>query len=82
MDRGGWLKAATQFSDICGASPSKNQILFLNVHDGHFYKRSLIQMKSENIQPLIIKAGESINDHTNDHGPNSKLKALYKNFKD
>ena len=34
-------------------------------------------MQSKNIQPFILKAGDSINDHPNENGPNSKLKALY-----
>ena len=34
-------------------------------------------MQSKNIQPFILKSGDSINDQPNDNGPNSKLKALY-----
>ena len=62
MDRDGWLKAMTQFSNICGASPVNNQILFFDGHDSHFDDRSLTQMQSKNIQPFILKAGDSIND--------------------
>ena len=29
----------------------------------------------------ILKSDDYINDHPNDNGPNSKLKALYNNFK-
>ena len=77
MDRDRWLKAMNQFSNICGASPVNNQILFFDGHDSHSNDHALTQMKSKKIQPFILKLGESINDQPNDNGPNSKLKALY-----
>ena len=82
MDRDGWLKATTQFSNRCGASPVNNQIIFFNGHDSHFGDRTLTQMQRKNIQPFILKAGYFINDRPNDNGPNSKLKALYNILKD
>ena len=45
MYRYGWLKAMTQFSNICSASSFNNQILFFYGHDSHFYDRSLTQMQ-------------------------------------
>ena len=66
-----------QFSNICGASPVKNQILFFDVHYSNFDYRALTQIQSKKIQPFILKAGDSINDQSNDNGPNSKLKAIY-----
>ena len=66
----------SQFSNICGASPVNNQILFFDGHDSHFNDRALTQMQRKNIQPFILKAGESINDHPNNNGPNSKLKSF------
>ena len=77
MDRDGWLKAMNQFFNICVASPVNNQILFFNGHDSHFDDRTLTQIQNKNIQPFILKAGDSINNQPNDNGPNSKLKALY-----
>ena len=73
MDRDGWRKAMTQFSNICGASPVNNQILFVDGHDSHFGDRALTQMQSKNIQPFILKAGDSINNQPNDNGPNSTM---------
>ena len=67
----------TQFSNICRASPVKNQILLFDGHNSHFDNRALIQIQSKNIQPFIIEVGDSINDQPNYNGPNSKLKALY-----
>ena len=67
----------TQLSNICGASPTNNHILFFHGHDSHFDDPSLTQMKIKNIQPLILKVGDSINDQPNEKRPNSKLKALY-----
>ena len=67
----------TQFSNICGASPVNNHILFFDGHDSHFDDRALTHMQSKNIQTSILKAGDSINDHPNDNGPNLTLKALY-----
>ena len=62
MDRDRWLKAMTKFSNICGASPVNNQILFFDGHDSHLGDHDLTQMLSKNIQPFILKAGDSIND--------------------
>ena len=47
---------------------------------------SILQLRpttnaKKNIHPFIFKAGVSINDHTNENGPNSKLKALYNTSK-
>ena len=77
MDRDGWIKATTQFYNVCGASPVKNKILFFDGHDSHFDERTLIQMKCKTIQQFVLKIGESINDQPNNNGPNSKLKSLY-----
>ena len=70
MDRDGWIKAMTQFSNICGDNPVKNQILLFDGNDSHLDDRALTQMQSKNIQPFILKAGDPINDHPNDNGPN------------
>ena len=71
----------TLFSDICGASPVNKQILFFDGQDIHFDDHDLTQMQSKNIQPFILKAGDSINNQPNENGPNSKLKALYNRLK-
>ena len=81
MDIDGWLKAMTQFSNICGASPVNNQILFFDGNDSHFENRALTQMQIKNIHPFILKAGDSINDQSDDNGPNSKLNDLYNHSK-
>ena len=77
MYRGGWLKFMTKLSNVCGAPPFNNQILFFDGHDIHFYYRSITQMKCRNIQPFARKSGDSTNDHPNDNDPNAKLKSLY-----
>ena len=77
MDRDGWLKAMTQFSNICSASSVNKQILLFYGHNSHFGDCALTHMQNKNIQPFILKAGESINDQPNDNTPNSKLKSLY-----
>ena len=82
MDRNRWLKTVTQFYNVCGASPIINHILFFCGHYSHFDKRTLIQMKCRNIQPFLLKAGDSINDQSNDNIPNEKLKSLYNVEKD
>ena len=76
MDKDGWLKAMTQFSNICVASPINNQILFFYGHDSHFGDLALTQIQSKNIQPFILKAGDSINEQPNENGLNFTLKAL------
>ena len=70
MNRYGWLNAMVQLFNICGASPVNNHILFFNGHNSHFDNRALKQTQSKNIQPFMLKAGESINDQPNDNGPN------------
>ena len=77
MDRDGWLKAMNQFSNLCSAFPVNNHILFFDGHDSHFNNGALREMMCKNIQPFVLKPGESINDHPNDNGPNAKLKSLY-----
>ena len=67
----------TQLSNRCGASPVNNKIIFIDGNDSHFNYRALPQMQGGGIQPFILKAGDSINNQTNDNGPDSKLKALY-----
>ena len=71
----------TQFSNICGASSVNNHILSFDGNDSHFGNRALTRMQSKNIQPFILKAGDSINNQPNDNGPNSTLKAIYNRLK-
>ena len=67
----------TQLSNICGASPVNNQILFFDGYNSHFDDDALRQMMYKNIQPFVLKSGNSINDQPNDNVPNAKLKSLY-----
>ena len=67
----------TQFSNICGASPVNNQILFFDGNDSNFGNNSLTQIQSKNFQPFILKVGDSINDQPNDNTPNLTLKSPY-----
>ena len=55
MDRDGWLKAVTQFSNICGASPVKNYILLFGEHYSHFNDRALIQTQRKKSIPSYLK---------------------------
>ena len=77
MDIDGWLKAMTQFSNVCGASPVNNHILFFDVHDSHFGCGALRKIVYKKVQPFVLESGDSINYHPNDNGPNAKLKSLY-----
>ena len=63
--------------DICGTSSVNNQIILFYVNDSYFYYCALSYMEERYIQPFILKAGESGNYHTNDNGPNAKLKSHY-----
>ena len=76
MDRYGWLKYITQLSNICGASLVNNHILFFDGHGSHFDNGTLIKMMCKNIQPFVLKSGNSINDQPNDNGPNAKLRLV------
>ena len=67
----------TQLSNIWGASPVNNQIIFFGRHDSHFDDRALRHIECQNIQPFVLKTGNSFNDQTNDNVPNTKLKSLY-----
>ena len=55
MDRYGWRKATTQFSNICGASPVNNQILLFSGHDSHFDDCYLKKCKGKNSSPSYLK---------------------------
>ena len=77
MDRDVWRKAMTQFTNLCGASPVKNQIRFFDGHDSLFKNHILRQIKYKKIQPFVLKSGDSINNRANENVPNSKLKYLY-----
>ena len=77
MGRDGCLKAMTQLSNVCGASPVSNQILFFGGHDSYLDECAQKQMKCRKIQPFLLKAYDSIKDQTNNNGPNEKLKYLY-----
>ena len=70
-----WLKSITQSSNLCGASPVNNQIILFYGNDSHFGDSALIHMEHQNIQPLVMKLGDSVNDQINDYGFNSKLKS-------
>ena len=76
MNRDGWLKSTTQLSNVCGDSSVNNQIIFFDGHDSHFDDRTLIHMELQNIQPFLLNAGNSTNNHPNDDFPNAKLKSL------
>ena len=66
----------TQFSNVCSPYPVNNQILFFDGHGIHFNYGALIQMMCKNIQPFVLKSGDSINNQPNDNDPNAKLKSL------
>ena len=67
----------TQFSNLCGASPVNNEILFFDGHNINFDVGALRQMVCKNKRPFFLKSGDSINDKPNDNVPNAKLKSLY-----
>ena len=71
------IKSMTQFSNVCGASPVNNRILLFYGHGSHFNDGTLRQIVYKNIQPFVLKSGDSINDQPNDNVPNDKLKYLY-----
>ena len=77
MDRYGWLKAMTQFSNVYGASSVNNQVLLFDGHESHFDDGALGQMMCKNIQSFVLKSSNSINDQPNNNGPNAKMKSLY-----
>ena len=58
MNRYSWIKSMTQISNICGASPVINQILFFGGRDIQFDNCALKQIKCRNIQPFVLKIGD------------------------
>ena len=67
----------TQISNICGASPVNNQIIIFDGHERDFDDLTLIHTEHQNIQPFVLKSGDSINDQTNYIGSNEKLNYIY-----
>ena len=61
MDKYGWLKFMTKFATICGDFTINNQIIFFNRHDTHFNNCALNYTKDQNIQPVTLKSGDSVN---------------------
>ena len=61
--------------------PYQQSKRILDGYDIQFYDRAIIHMDHQNIQPLILKAGDSINDQPKDNGLNSKLIFLYNEVK-
>ena len=55
MDRYGWRKVMTQFSNIYGASPVNNQIIFFNGHDSHFNDWYPKIMQRKTSRPSYLK---------------------------
>ena len=76
MDRYGWLKSMTQFSNVCGASPVNNKILFFDGYGSHFDDDAPWQVMGKNTQSFVLKEVDYINDQLNDNGPNYKLNSL------
>ena len=66
----------TQFSNICGVSPVKNNILFFDGHSSHFNNDALRKIRCKNIQSFVLKTGDPTNYQLNDNGQNAKLKYL------
>ena len=60
-------------SNVCGVSTINNKILFFDVHDIHFDNGALRKIIYKNIQPFVLKFGDSINYQTNDNCQNAKL---------
>ena len=62
MDRDRWIKAMTQLYKIFGASPVNNKILFIDGYDSQFSDGARRQIMYKNIQPFVLKYGDSINN--------------------
>ena len=77
MDRDGWIKAMSLFSRACGVIKLNPQVLFFDGHDRHFNDRATHLLQSHHTFPFTLKAGNSINDHPNNNGPNLNLKRYY-----
>ena len=79
MDRDGWHKSMSHFTSMCCSSPLKPQVLLCDGHGRNFYDRALDILHIQNIQSLILKSDDYVNDQPNNNGPNTKLKNLYVN---
>ena len=77
MDKDMWIKSMTQFSNVCSSSLVNDKILLFDEHNIHFDDGVLRKMMCKNIQPFVLKLGNSINKQPNNNGTNSKLKSLY-----
>ena len=65
------------FSRACGVIKLNPQVLFFDGHDRHFNDRATHLLQSHHTFPFTLKAGNSINDHPNNNGPNLNLKRYY-----
>ena len=67
----------THFASMCFTSPLNTQVLFYDDHEIYFYDRALKTLWISYIQYFILKAFKSVNDQSNNNGPNLKLKSLH-----
>ena len=80
MDRYEWVKDMTLFSTFLTPTQLK-QILFFDGYGRHFNDCGLCYQEGGNIQPLLLKSGDSSNDHNSNNGTNGKLKSIYNGVK-
>mmetsp|Transcript_6483 Transcript_6483/g.14165 ORF Transcript_6483/g.14165 Transcript_6483/m.14165 type:complete len:596 (+) Transcript_6483:66-1853(+) len=77
MDRDGFLKAATAFIQMTGASVHNPQFLFLDGHDSHWDSDALDLLAANHVYIFFLKSGDSENDQPLDNGPNCLVKQIY-----
>ena len=77
MYRYGLMKEIIHFKTVCGANKFNPHVLLYDDYDRHFDYRAIHILCSHQTKPFVLKAGESVNNKTNDNGPNLKLKGIY-----
>ena len=71
------MKTMSLFGRTCGASKLNPRVLLFDGHDSHSDDRGPRFIRSQQISPFNLKAGNSTNFQTNENVPNLKLKRYY-----
>ena len=79
MDHGSWHKSMSHFASVCWSSSLNNQGILYDGHDSNVDDRVLYILRKHNINPFILKSGDSVHFQPNYNCPNIKLNNLYGN---
>ena len=64
---------------MCCSSTLNTEVLFYDIHDSYFDDSALKILRSNHIESFILKAGEYVNEQSNDNGQKLKINNVHVN---